>query len=109
MTRRLSTIAAALFAVLAGTCSAELPFTHATVSGGVKVTSITDEAQNQGNIEVGDIVIRATRIKGNISRVRTSGQLQFFAQESRPAKMIFLDVIRSESGKVETRIVPLEN
>lgn len=88
--------------------AATLPFTHVDdPRGGAVVTSITSDAANQGNIEVGDRVVYATRIKGQVSEVRSSRDLQFFAAESVPALMIFLHVIRKDTGDLEIRVAPL--
>ena len=88
------------------TCADGLPFTHSTDSRGGAVVTSVDDAANQGNIEVGDRIIRATRILGNISKVRSSAQLSAFALEATPAGMIFLHVVRAD-GKIEIRIAPL--
>lgn len=86
--------------------AATLPFTHSNSPlGGVVVTSTT--SGNQGNIEVGDRVIAATRIKGQISAVRSSGELNLFAEESVPARMIFLHIIKQSNGQREIRVAPL--
>ena len=88
--------------------AATLPFLHNDdPRGGAVVTQITSDAANQGNIQVGDRVVYVTRIKGQVSDVRSSRDLQFFAAESAPARMIFLHVIRKDTGDLEIRIAPL--